>query len=164
MAGPLAGQMLADLGADVIKVERPGRGDDTREWAPPFVADPLAKPLDKSVYSWTCNRGKRSVAADIATPEGRRWWRARRRADVLIENYKVGTLARYGLDYATLRPQPAPRLLLDHRLRADRPVPRAPGYDTIVQGMGGLMSITGNPDGAPGGGPQQGRASRVADR
>ena len=70
MAGPLAGQVLADLGADVIKVERPGRGDDTREWAPPFVADPPAKPLDESVYFWTCNRGKRSVVADIAKPEG----------------------------------------------------------------------------------------------
>ncbi|MBK1660798.1 hypothetical protein CKO45_21480 [Paracraurococcus ruber] len=103
MAGPLAGQILADLGADVIKVERPGRGDDTREWAPPFVVEPPATPLDDSVYFWTCNRGKRSVVADIATPAGQSLvTRLATRSDVLIENYKVGTLAKHGLDYATL--------------------------------------------------------------
>ena len=103
MAAPWATQILADLGADVIKVERPGRGDDTREWAPPFVADPPATPLDDSVYFWTCNRGKRSVMADIATPEGQALVaRLVATSDVLIETYKVGTLAKYGLDYLTL--------------------------------------------------------------
>jgi glutaryl-CoA transferase len=151
MAGPMAGQVLADLGADVIKIERPGRGDDTREWAPPFVAEPPGSPLDESVYFWTCNRGKRSVVADIATAEGQALVRRLAAAsDVLIENYRVGTLARYGLDYGTLSAA-NPRLVYcsitgfgqtgPYRLR--------PGYDTIVQGMGGLMSITGDPEGGP---------------
>jgi crotonobetainyl-CoA:carnitine CoA-transferase CaiB-like acyl-CoA transferase len=157
MAGPLAGQILADLGADVIKVERPGRGDDTREWAPPFVADPPAKPLDESVYFWTCNRGKRSVVADIASPEGQALVaRLVATSDVLIENYKVGTLAKYGLDYPTLSAA-NPRLVYCSITGFGQTGPYAPrpGYDTIVQGMGGLMSITGNPDDAPGGGPRK---------
>ena len=157
MAGPLAGQVLADLGADVIKVERPGRGDDTREWAPPFVADPPTAPLDESVYFWTCNRGKRSVVADIATPEGQALVvRLAAASDVLIENYKVGTLAKYGLDYATLSAT-NPRLVYCSITGFGQTGPYAsrPGYDTIVQGMGGLMSITGNPDDAPGGGPRK---------
>ncbi|RYI03061.1 MAG: CoA transferase, partial [Acetobacteraceae bacterium] len=157
MAGPLAGQILADLGADVIKVERPGRGDDTREWAPPFVADPPTAPLEEAVYFWTCNRGKRSMAADIASPEGQMLvGRLVATADVLIENYKVGTLAKYGLDYATLSAA-NPRLVYCSITGFGQTGPYAarPGYDTIVQGMGGLMSITGNPDDAPGGGPRK---------
>jgi crotonobetainyl-CoA:carnitine CoA-transferase CaiB-like acyl-CoA transferase len=157
MAGPLAGQILADLGADVIKVERPGRGDDTREWAPPFVADPPAKPLDESVYFWACNRGKRSVVADIASPEGQALVaRLVATSDVLIENYKVGTLAKYGLDYPTLSAA-NPRLVYCSITGFGQTGPYAPrpGYDTIVQGMGGLMSVTGNPDDAPGGGPRK---------
>jgi crotonobetainyl-CoA:carnitine CoA-transferase CaiB-like acyl-CoA transferase len=157
MAGPLAGQVLADLGADVIKVERPGRGDDTREWAPPFVADPPAMPLDESVYFWTCNRGKRSVVADIATPEGQVLVaRLAATSDVLVENYKVGTLAKYSLDYPTLSAV-NPRLVYCSITGFGQTGPYAPrpGYDTIVQGMGGLMSITGNPDNAPGGGPRK---------
>ncbi|MFC7478263.1 CaiB/BaiF CoA transferase family protein [Dankookia sp. GCM10030260] len=157
MAGPLAGQVLADLGADVIKVERPGRGDDTREWAPPFVADPPVTPLDESVYFWTCNRGKRSVVADIASPEGQALVaRLVATSDVLIENYKVGTLAKYGLDYPTLSAA-NPRLVYCSITGFGQTGPYAPrpGYDTIVQGMGGLMSITGNPDDAPGGGPRK---------
>ncbi|TDH60154.1 CoA transferase [Dankookia rubra] len=157
MAGPLAGQILADLGADVIKVERPGRGDDTREWAPPFVADPPPRPLDDSVCFWTCNRGKRSVVADIAVPEGQALVaRLAATSDVLIENYKVGTLAKYGLDYPTLSAA-NPRLVYCSITGFGQTGPYAPrpGYDTIVQGMGGLMSITGNPDDAPGGGPRK---------
>jgi crotonobetainyl-CoA:carnitine CoA-transferase CaiB-like acyl-CoA transferase len=145
MAGPLAGQVLADLGADVIKVERPGRGDDTREWAPPFVADPPTATLDESVYFWTCNRGKRSMVADIATPEGQALVaRLAATSDVLIENYKVGTLAKYGLDYPTLSAA-NPRLVYCSITGFGQTGPYAPrpGYDTIVQGMGGLMSITG---------------------
>ena len=157
MAGPLAGQILADLGADVIKIERPGRGDDTREWAPPFVADPPSAPLDESVYFWTCNRGKRSVVADITTPAGQSLVaRLAARSDVLIENYKVGTLAKYGLDHATLSAA-NPRLVYCSVTGFGQTGPYAPrpGYDTVVQGMGGLMSITGDPDGAPGGGPRK---------
>ena len=157
MAGPLAGQVLADLGADVIKLERPGRGDDTREWAPPYVADPPPSPLDDSVYFWTCNRGKRSVVADIATPDGQALAaRLAAAADVLIENYKVGTLARYGLDYVILSTA-NPRLVYCSITGFGQTGPYAPrpSYDTIIQGMGGLMSITGDPDDAPGGGSRK---------
>jgi crotonobetainyl-CoA:carnitine CoA-transferase CaiB-like acyl-CoA transferase len=141
----------------VIKVERPGRGDDTREWAPPFVADPLATSLDESAYFWTCNCGKRSVVADIASHEGQALVaRLVATSDALIENYKVGTLAKYGLDYPTLSAA-NPRLVYCSITGFGQTGPYAPrpGYDTIVQGMGGLMSITGNPDGAPGGGPRK---------
>lgn len=157
MAGPMAGQLPADLGADVIKIERPGRGDDTREWAPPFMMEKPASPIDESVYFWTCNRGKRSVVADIASQDGQRLvQRLAATSDVVIENYKVDSLKRYGLDYAALA-EINPRLVYcsitgfgqtgPYRLR--------PGYDTIVQGMGGLMSITGNADDSPGGGPRK---------
>lgn len=157
MAGPMAGQVLADLGADVIKIERPGRGDDTREWAPPFMTEKPASSIDESVYFWTCNRGKRSVVADIASQDGQGLvQRLAAMSDVVIENYKVGSLKRYGLDYAALA-KINPRLVYcsitgfgqtgPYRLR--------PGYDTIVQGMGGLMSITGNADDTPGGGPRK---------
>jgi crotonobetainyl-CoA:carnitine CoA-transferase CaiB-like acyl-CoA transferase len=157
LAGPLAAQILADLGADVIKIERPGRGDDSREWAPPFMAQPAAAPLEESVYFWTCNRGKRSVAVDIASPEGQATVaRLAREADVLIENYKVGTLMRYGLDYGTLAAA-NPRLIYCSITGFGQtgPYRERPGYDTIVQALGGLMSITGNPDGEPGGGPRK---------
>ena len=121
LAGPWAGQLLADLGAEVIKVERPGAGDDTRGWGPPFAADGSA------AYFHGCNRGKSSVAIDLDTADGQAQVRALARdADVLIENFKVGGLARYGLDYASARgAQPAPRLLLDHRLRPGRALCRA---------------------------------------
>lgn len=157
LAGPLAAQILADLGAGVIKIERPGRGDDSREWAPPFIADPPVSPLDESAYFWTCNRGKRSVVADIATPEGQALVaRLAAGSDVLIENYKVGTLKRYGLDYDTLS-RANPRLIYcsvtgfgqtgPYRARA--------GYDTIIQAMGGLMSVTRDAEGEAGGGPRK---------
>ncbi|MEH3046725.1 CaiB/BaiF CoA transferase family protein [Sphingomonas adhaesiva] len=150
LAGPWAGQLLADLGADVIKVERPGEGDDTRHWGPPFLTAPDGTDLSAAYYH-ACNRGKRSVAIDIATPEGQ----ARVRdlaagADVVIENYKVGGLAKYGLDAAALRAV-NPRLIVCSVTGFGQTGPYAhrAGYDFIIQGMGGIMSITGEPDGPP---------------
>ena len=157
LAGPLAAQILADLGADVIKVERPGRGDDSREWAPPFMTQQSDSPLDESVYFWTCNRGKRSVAADISRAEGQQLVaRLAQQADVLIENFKVGDLERYGLGYEALA-KINPRLIYCSVTGFGQtgPYRARPGYDTIVQALGGLMSITGNPDGEPGGGPRK---------
>ncbi len=157
LAGPLAAQILADLGADVIKVERPGRGDDSREWAPPLMVEAPASPLDESVYFWTCNRGKRSVAADISTPEGQALVRRlAQQADVLVENFKVGDLERYGLGYDALS-RLNPRLIYCSITGFGQtgPYRARPGYDTIVQALGGLMSLTGNPDGEPGGGPRK---------
>ena len=150
LAGPWAGQLLADLGADVIKVERPGEGDDTRHWGPPFLAAPDGTDLS-AAYFHACNRGKRSVAVDIATPEGQARVRALAAgADVVIENYKVGGLAKYGLDAATLRAA-NPRLIVCSVTGFGQTGPYAhrAGYDFIVQGMGGIMSITGEPDGPP---------------
>ncbi len=157
LAGPLAAQILADLGADVIKVERPGRGDDSREWAPPLMVEAPASPLDESVYFWTCNRGKRSVAADISTPAGQALvQRLAQQADVLVENFKVGDLERYGLGYEALSRR-NPRLIYCSITGFGQtgPYRARPGYDTIVQALGGLMSLTGNPDGEPGGGPRK---------
>jgi crotonobetainyl-CoA:carnitine CoA-transferase CaiB-like acyl-CoA transferase len=157
LAGPYAAQILADLGADVIKIERPGRGDDTREWAPPTMVPRAEAPLEESVYFWSCNRGKRSATADLADPQGQALvQRLAREADVVIENYKVGTLARYGLDYESLRAV-NPRLVYCSITGFGQtgPYRERPGYDTIVQALGGLMSITGNGDGEPGGGPRK---------
>jgi crotonobetainyl-CoA:carnitine CoA-transferase CaiB-like acyl-CoA transferase len=150
LAGPWCGQLLADLGADVIKVERPGEGDDTRHWGPPFVTAADGSDLSAAYYH-ACNRGKRSVAIDIATPEGQARVRAlAARADVVIENYKVGGLAKYGLDAAALRAR-NPRLIVCSITGFGQTGPYAhrAGYDFIVQGMGGIMSLTGEPDGAP---------------
>ena len=157
LAGPLAAQILADLGADVIKIERPGRGDDSREWAPPHMTREPVSPLDESVYFWTCNRGKRSAEVDIGTAQGQRTVaRLAAEADVLIENFKVGTLARFGLDQATLA-KANPRLIYCSITGFGQTGPYCdrPGYDTIVQALGGLMSITGSPDSEPGGGPRK---------
>ncbi|NYT23866.1 CoA transferase [Alcaligenaceae bacterium] len=157
LAGPMAAQILADLGADVIKIERPGRGDDSREWAPPMMVPEPRSPLDESVYFWTCNRGKRSATVDIASAEGQALVvRLARDADVVIENYKAGTLARYGLDYESLQAV-NPRLVYCSITGFGQTGPYSDraGYDTIIQALGGLMSITGNPDGAPGGGPRK---------
>ncbi|MDR6787522.1 crotonobetainyl-CoA:carnitine CoA-transferase CaiB-like acyl-CoA transferase [Sphingomonas sp. BE138] len=150
LAGPWAGQLLADLGADVIKVERPGDGDDTRHWGPPFVTGADGENLSAAYYH-ACNRGKRSVAIDIASAEGQ----ARVRdlaagADVVIENYKVGGLVKYGLDPAALRAL-NPRLIVCSitGFGQDGPYAHRAGYDFIIQGMGGIMSITGEPDGPP---------------
>ena len=150
LAGPWAGQLLADLGADVIKVERPGEGDDTRHWGPPFV--PAHTGNDRSAaYFHSCNRGKRSVAIDIAAPEGQAEVRALAvDADVIIENFKVGGLARYGLDAAAMRAlNPALVYCSITGFGQTGPYAHRPGYDFIVQGMGGMMSITGEPDGPP---------------
>ena len=150
LAGPWCGQLLADLGADVIKIERPGEGDDTRHWGPPFLTAADGTDLD-AAYFHACNRGKRSVAVDIATPDGQaRVAALAAGADIVIENFKVGGLARYGLDAATLRAR-HPRLVYCSITGFGQTGPYAPraGYDFIVQGMGGIMSITGEPDGPP---------------
>ncbi len=150
LAGPWCGQLLADLGAEVIKVERPGEGDDTRHWGPPFVRSAAGEGLD-AAYFHSCNRGKRGVAADLASPEGQATVRRLAAgADVVIENFKVGALARYGLDAASLRAI-NPRLVYCSITGFGQTGPYAQraGYDFMIQAMGGLMSITGEPDGPP---------------
>jgi crotonobetainyl-CoA:carnitine CoA-transferase CaiB-like acyl-CoA transferase len=145
LAGPWAGQLLADLGAEVVKVERPEVGDDTRHWGPPFAADGAA------AYFHACNRGKKSVALDFEQPEDLEKVRAlAAEADVLIENFKVGGLARYGLDHPSLS-QTNPGLVYCSITGFGQTGPYAPraGYDFIIQGMGGAMSLTGEPDGEP---------------
>src|SRR6476646_4267933 len=155
LAGPWASQTLADLGAEVIKVERPGTGDDTRSWGPPYATDSTGKSASDSAYFLSTNRGKKSVAVDITDPQGQNTIRElARTSDVLVENFKVGGLAKYGLDYGTLAPI-NPRLVYCSITGFGQTGPyrdRA-GYDFIVQGLGGLMSITGAPDNTPGGGP-----------
>ncbi len=149
LAGPWAGQMLADLGADVIKVESP-EGDDTRKWGPPFVKGKDGENLSAAYYH-ACNRGKRSIAVDFSTPEGAETVRKLvAKADVLIENFKLGGLKKYGLDYESLKAI-NPRLVYCSITGFGQSGPYAPraGYDFIVQGMSGLMSITGAPDGEP---------------
>jgi len=150
LAGPWAGQVLADLGADVVKVERPGSGDDTRTWGPPFVEGADGEPLD-AAYFHACNRGKRSAAVDFETEEGRDVVRRLAcRADVVIENFKVGSLARHGLDYPSLKAR-NPGLVYCSITGFGQTGPYAAraGYDFLVQGMGGIMSVTGAPDGEP---------------
>ena len=150
LAGPWAGQILADLGADVVKVERPGAGDDTRGWGPPFVEGADGKPLAAAYYH-ACNRGKRSVAVDFETEDGRRIVRKlAARADVVIENFKTGGLAKFGLDYKSLS-KDRPELIYCSitGFGQDGPYAHRAGYDLLVQGMGGFMSLTGMPDGEP---------------
>ncbi|EZQ17086.1 CoA transferase [Pseudomonas sp. G11-1] len=157
LAGPWCGQILADLGAEVIKVERPGCGDDTRGWGPPWMKDSAGEWTAEASYYQSANRGKRSVAIDLASAEGQELVRALvADCDVLIENYKAGSLKKYGLDYATLA-QINPRLVYCSITGFGQTGPRAaePGYDFIIQGLGGLMSITGERDDLPGGGPQK---------
>jgi crotonobetainyl-CoA:carnitine CoA-transferase CaiB-like acyl-CoA transferase len=152
LAGPWATQTLGDLGAEIIKVERPGRGDDTRAWGPPEIAG-----AGYSAYYASCNRNKRSVAIDIGTPRGQELVVAlARSADVVVENFKVGTAARHGFDYATLRSL-NPRLIYCSITGFGQTGPYAAraGYDAMIQGMGGMMSITGRPVGQPGSGPQK---------
>ena len=157
LAGPWASQNLADLGADVIKLERPKIGDDSRAFGPPWVKDHEARDTRDSAYFTSANRGKRSVTLNIARPEGQAIVRELARVcDVLIENYKFGDLARYGLGYADLK-------AVNHRLiycsvtgfGQTGPYRERPGYDFMIQGMGGMMSVTGEPDDVPGGGPQR---------
>ncbi|MDP2035305.1 MAG: CaiB/BaiF CoA-transferase family protein [Polaromonas sp.] len=157
LAGPWAGQLLADLGADVVKVEKPGAGDDTRAWGPPYLKDESGRDTSEASYFLCANRNKRSVAIDIASPEGQAQVRAlAQQADVLLENFKVGGLQRYGLDYASLK-QANPRLVYCSITGFGQTGPYAAraGYDFLIQGMGGLMSVTGQPDGEPGAGPQK---------
>ena len=148
LAGPWAGQILADLGADVIKVERPGAGDDTRGWGPPFVEGLNGENLSAAYYH-SCNRGKRSIAIDFETENGRRVvHKLAQRSDILIENFKVGGLAKFGLDYKSLSPD-NPRLIYCSITGFGQHGPYAPraGYDLMIQGMGGIMSVTGEPAG-----------------
>ena len=157
MAAPWATQILADLGADVIKVERPGTGDDTRGWGPPFLKDQEGNPTRDAGYFLAVNRGKRSVTVDIAEPEGQAVIRRLAEgADIVLENFKAGALARYGLDAASLRAV-NPRLIYLSVTGFGQDGPRADqaAYDFAIQAMGGLMSITGERDDAPGGGPQK---------
>jgi len=157
LAGPWCTQNLADLGADVIKVERPGVGDDTRTWGPPYMKGPDGQDTSEAAYYLSCNRNKRSITIDYATPEGAALVRElAARSDVLVENFKVGGLKKYGLDYETLR-EINPRLIYCSVTGFGQTGPFAerPGYDFMIQGMGGLMSITGERDDMPGGGPQK---------
>jgi len=157
LAGPWATQVLADLGAEVIKIERPGAGDDTRSWGPPYLKDADGNDTGESAYYLCANRGKRSLAIDFTTPEGQRLIRELvGRCDVLVENYKVGGLKKYGLDYASLRTV-KPELVYCSitGYGQDGPYANRAGYDAAIQAIGGLMSVTGEPDGKPGAGPQK---------
>jgi len=157
LAGPWCGQVLADLGAEVIKIERPGVGDDTRGWGPPYMKAADGSDSSEAAYYQSTNRNKLSVALNLATEEGQALVRALAgECDVLIENYKAGSLAKYGLDYDSLS-KVNPRLVYCSITGFGQTGPRAeePGYDFIIQGMGGLMSITGEKDGVPGAGPQK---------
>ena len=154
LAGPWCTQLLADLGADVIKIERPGSGDDTRHWGPPWFGEGDER---VAAYFLSCNRGKKSAAIDFAQPEGAALVRKlAEQADVVVENFKVGGLKKFGLDAATLR-SANPRLVYASitGFGQDGPYADRAGYDFIIQGMGGMMSVTGLPDGEPGGGPMR---------
>lgn len=155
LAGPWATQMLADLGADVIKVERPIAGDDTRHWGPPFLKDDAGNDTREASYFTACNRNKRSITVDMAHPEGQALLRQMaQEADVVVENFKVGGLAQYGLDYDSLKAL-NPKLIYCSitGFGQDGPYAERAGYDLMVQAMCGLMSITGHADEQPGGGP-----------
>jgi crotonobetainyl-CoA:carnitine CoA-transferase CaiB-like acyl-CoA transferase len=157
LAGPWATQMLADLGADVIKVERPVLGDDTRHWGPPWIQDESGNATTDSAYFSSTNRNKRSVAIDLSTPSGQQLVKElAKKCDVLAENYKVGDLKRYGLSYEDLKAV-NPRLIYCSvtGYGQDGPYAEKPGYDFIFQGEGGLMSINGESDDKPGGGPMK---------
>jgi crotonobetainyl-CoA:carnitine CoA-transferase CaiB-like acyl-CoA transferase len=157
LAGPWCGQILADLGAEVIKIERPQVGDDTRMWGPPWMSNAQGQATRESGYYQCANRNKYSVAVDIASTQGQAIIREiAKTADVVIENYKAGSLAKYGLDYATLS-ELNPNLVYCSITGFGQDGPRAdePGYDFIIQGMAGLMSITGEKDGLPGAGAQK---------
>ena len=157
LAGPWCTQMLADLGADVVKVERPVAGDDTRHWGPPFLRDEDGQDTAHASYYTACNRNKRSIAIDIAKPEGQALIRQMAQgSDILVENFKVGGLAHYGLDYASLHAL-NPRLIYCSvtGFGQDGPYAERAGYDLMIQAMSGMMSITGKAEGTPGGSPQR---------
>jgi formyl-CoA transferase len=157
LAGPWCAQNLADLGADVIKIERPGTGDDTRSWGPPYLRDADGHDTSEAAYYLAANRGKRSVTLDIASSEGQAVVRElARNSDIVIENYKVGQLAKYGLDHESLKAcKPDLIYCSITGFGQDGPYSHRAGYDFIVQGMGGFMSLTGERDELPGGGPQK---------
>ncbi|TRX72880.1 CaiB/BaiF CoA transferase family protein [Pseudomonas mangiferae] len=155
LAGPWAGQILADLGAEVIKVERPGSGDDTRAWGPPFLQDAEGRDTSEAAYYLSANRNKKSLTIDFTQPEGQRLVREMAaKADVVLENFKVGGLAAYGLDYASLKAL-NPRLIYCSITGFGQtgPYARRAGYDFMIQGLGGLMSLTGRAEGEEGAGP-----------
>ncbi|MBI2305708.1 MAG: CoA transferase [Rhodocyclales bacterium] len=157
LAGPWCSQLLADLGAEVVKVERPGAGDETRAWGPPYLKDRAGNDTSEAAYYCAVNRNKKSLTLDLASADGQRIVRELAvKSDVLLENYKVGGLDKYGLDYAALA-QLNPRLVYCSITGFGQNGPWAdrPGYDFIIQGIGGLMSVTGEADGRPGGGPQK---------
>ena len=157
LAAPWAAQNLADLGADVIKIERPVKGDDSRAYAPPFLKDENGNETKESAYFCAANRGKRSITVNLTKTEGQQLVRElAAQADVLLENYKVGDLARYGLGYEDLaKINPGLIYCSVTGFGQTGPYKDRPGYDFMAQGMGGLMSITGEPDSVPGGGPQR---------
>ncbi|WP_060499799.1 CaiB/BaiF CoA-transferase family protein [Pseudomonas sp. NBRC 111133] len=155
LAGPWSGQILADLGADVIKVERPGSGDDTRAWGPPFLRDAAGDNTSEAAYYLSANRNKRSVTIDFTQPEGQRLVRElAAKSDIVIENFKVGGLAAYGLDYQSLKAV-NPQLIYCSITGFGQtgPYAKRAGYDFMIQGLGGLMSLTGRPEGEEGAGP-----------
>ncbi|WP_321925114.1 CaiB/BaiF CoA-transferase family protein [Burkholderia sp. BCC1998] len=155
LAGPWSGQLLADLGADVVKIERPGTGDDTRAWGPPWLLDADGQSTGESAYYLSANRNKRSIAVDLSRPDGQSLVRQlAQQADIVLENFKAGGLAQYGLDYATLSAG-NPRLIYCSITGFGQTGPYASraGYDFLIQGMGGLMSVTGRADGTEGAGP-----------
>ena len=157
LAGPWTAQNLADLGAEVIKVERPGKGDDSRGYAPPFLKDEQGRETKEGAYFCAANRGKKSITVNLSKPEGQQLVRELAKdVDVLVENYKVGDLARYGLGYDDLaKLNPGLIYCSVTGFGQTGPYKDRPGYDFMAQGMGGLMSITGEADGVPGGGPQR---------
>jgi crotonobetainyl-CoA:carnitine CoA-transferase CaiB-like acyl-CoA transferase len=157
LAGPWTAQNLADLGAEVIKVERPGKGDDSRSYAPPFLKDEQGNETKEGAYFCAANRGKKSITVNLSKPEGQQLVRELAKGvDVLVENYKVGDLARYGLGYEDLaKLNPGLIYCSVTGFGQTGPYKDRPGYDFMAQGMGGLMSITGEADGMPGGGPQR---------
>lgn len=157
LAGPWCGQNLADLGAEVIKVERPGAGDDTRHWGPPYLRDSEGRDTSEAAYFLSANRNKQSLTLDFTQAEGQRLVRElAAKSDILIENFKVGGLAAYGLDYASLKAL-NPRLIYCSitGFGQDGPYAKRAGYDFMIQGLGGLMSLTGKPDGEDGAGPMK---------
>jgi crotonobetainyl-CoA:carnitine CoA-transferase CaiB-like acyl-CoA transferase len=157
LAGPWASQNLADLGAEVVKIERPGVGDDSRAFGPPWIKDASGRDTKDSAYFTSANRGKKSITLNISAPEGQAIARElARKSDVLLENYKYGDLARYGLGYDDLKAI-NPKLVYCSVTGFGQtgPYRERPGYDFMIQGMGGMMSVTGEPDSVPGGGPQR---------
>jgi len=157
LAGPWCTQNLADLGADVIKVEKPGEGDDTRHWGPPFARDQNGKDTAETAYFISINRNKRSITIDMSKPEGQELIRKLvKESDVVIENYKVGQLAKYGLDYESLKKVKSDLIYCSITgFGQNGPYSGRPGYDFIVQGMGGFMSVTGEADDFPQASPQK---------